>query len=127
MDDWCKKTHGESGLTQKVLLSETSSVEAETRFLKFLQKNVEYKKGIVCGNSVHMDMRFIQKEMPRIADHLHYRIIDVSTIKELCRRWAPDVFERCPKKLNNHRALDDILESIEEMRFYRQNFLACRQ
>lgn len=99
--------------------SNLSTSQAEMLFLNFLKNHVAYKSGILCGNSVHMDLRFLAFEMPFIADYLHYRIIDVSSIKELTKRWLPNVSEIAPTKSCTHRALDDIKESLEELKFYR--------
>ncbi|KAJ3120363.1 hypothetical protein HK098_004658 [Nowakowskiella sp. JEL0407] len=121
MNDWCKTHHGNSGLTQRVLSSTVSTNQAESEILNFLQKhNVEKKQAILAGNSVHMDKMFLAREMPLLMDYLGYRIVDVSTIKELARRWSPEIAENAPKKAGGHRALDDIKESIEELRYYKK-------
>lgn len=91
--------------------------------LAFIEKHVAENCSPLAGNSVYMDRLFLTKYMPRIHNYLHYRIIDVSTVKELCRRWKPDVYKQAPAKQYNHRSLTDVLESIEELRFYRRNFL----
>ncbi len=121
MDDWCKKHHGESGLTDSVRNSQISLQKAEELMVEFIQKNVPEKICPLAGNSVHMDRIFLNKYMKKFLDHLHYRIIDVSTIKELSSRWYPEEIKKIPLKKFSHRALDDIKESIEELRFYRQN------
>ncbi|KRX08470.1 Ribonuclease H-like domain [Pseudocohnilembus persalinus] len=122
MDAWCTKTHGESGLTQKCLESKISIEQAEKQVLDFLKNlNINKFEAQLGGNSVHMDRRFINKYMPQLDDFLHYRIIDVSTIKELARRWYPEEMEKKPVKKLCHRALDDIIESIEELKFYKKN------
>ncbi|CAL4074842.1 unnamed protein product [Meganyctiphanes norvegica] len=119
MGDWCKKHHGDSGLTASCRNSNISLAAAEEQILKFLQEHTEKGKAPLAGNSVHADKKFLDKYMPKVMEHLHYRIVDVSTVKELCRRWYPDEFSKAPKKQLTHRALDDIKESIEEMKYYR--------
>lgn len=121
MDEWCTKTHGESGLTKAVLESTISTEQAEETMLNFIVQYVEPGKSPLAGNSVHEDKKFLEKEMPRIIRHLHYRIVDVSSIKELSRRWYPDTFSKLPPKQLGHRALDDIKESIEELKWYKAN------
>ena len=118
MDEWCTKTHGKSGLTRAVRESKIDIKEAEKRMLAFLHENkIATRKCPLAGNSVHIDRMFLNKEMKLFTNHLHYRIIDVSSLKELGERWYPDVC-RFNKKYP-HRALDDIRESIEELKFYR--------
>lgn len=121
MDNWCKKHHGDSGLTKAVRESNISVMEAEQRVLEFVQAHTSASKCPLAGNSVHADKKFIDKYMPRLSNHLHYRIVDVSTVKELCRRWYPDAFQNAPKKAQAHRALGDIKESIKEMQYYRKS------
>lgn len=121
MDDWCKEHHGESGLTESVKKSEISLVKAEEIMLDFIKKNVPEKCCPLAGNSIHMDRIFLNKYMPKFLQHLHYRIIDVSTIKELSARWYKDDDSTKPVKKFSHRALDDIKESIEELQFYRKS------
>ena len=120
MDDWCKKHHGESGLTDAVRKSKISIDTAEDLMLEFIQKHVPYKCCPLAGNSIHMDRIFLNKYMKRFLDHLHYRIVDVSSIKDLSNRWYPELNDKKPKKKLSHRALDDIKESIEELKFYRE-------
>ncbi len=120
MDDWCKKHHGESGLTDSVRNSQITLQKAEELMLEFVKKNVPEKSCPLAGNSIHMDRIFLNKYMKKFLDHLHYRIIDVSTVKELSYRWYPDEIKSMPVKKFSHRALDDIKESIEELKFYRQ-------
>lgn len=122
MDDWCTKTHGESGLTQRVQESKITTREAEVATLEFLRQHLKAGASPMCGNSVHQDRRFMQYEMPELEAFFHYRNLDVSTIKELAKRWQPEIIKQFKKK-NTHLALDDILESIEELKFYRENFL----
>ncbi|XP_067827128.1 small fragment nuclease isoform X2 [Heptranchias perlo] len=119
MSDWCTEHHGNSGLTQAVRNSKISLQQAEYEFLSFVRQHTPPGLCPLAGNSVHADKKFLDKYMPQFMRHLHYRIIDVSTIKELCRRWYPDEYEDAPKKKASHRALDDIQESIKELQFYR--------
>ncbi|XP_067910011.1 small fragment nuclease [Heterodontus francisci] len=119
MSDWCTEHHGKSGLTQAVRDSKISLQQAEYEFLSFVRQHTPPGLCPLAGNSVHADKKFLDKYMPQFMKHLHYRIIDVSTIKELCRRWYADEYEDAPKKKASHRALDDIHESIKELQFYR--------
>ncbi|XP_065068685.1 oligoribonuclease, mitochondrial-like [Rhopilema esculentum] len=127
MDEWCTRQHGESGLTAKVLQSRILLEDAEQIVLEFVQNHT--KKGCcpLAGNSVHTDKMFLEKYMPNLSRHLHYRIVDVSTVKELCRRWYSEEYQKCPVKKERHRALDDIKESIEELKFYRRNIFKSLQ
>ena len=118
MDEWCTKHHGDSGLTKAVLESSISTQEAQNQVLEFIQKYTVKGTAPLAGNSVHEDKRFLAEEMPDFLAHLHYRIVDVSTLKELTRRWFPETFKEVPPKKGGHRALDDIKESIEELRWY---------
>ncbi|KAI8330243.1 ribonuclease H-like domain-containing protein [Chlamydoabsidia padenii] len=122
MNAWCVEQHGKSGLTAAVLESSITTKEAEQQVLQFLKHYLPGLKGHVplAGNSVHADKQFLEKEMPLVMDYLHYRIIDVSTIKELTKRWYPEIANGLAKN-NEHRALDDIKESIEELKYYRQH------
>ena len=120
MDDWNKTHHAESGLLERVRASDVDEREAERRTLEFLKGHCAEKACPLAGNSVHHDRRFLAGQMPSLDAFLHYRIVDVSTVKELARRWAPDVHADAPRKKAAHRALDDIRESIEELRFYRE-------
>ena len=119
MDDWNRRTHGESGLVERVRNSSASARDAESRTLEFLQEHVERGASPMCGNSVCQDRRFLAREMPDLEAFFHYRNLDVSTLKELARRWAPDVLASLQKS-SRHLALDDIRESIEELRHYRR-------
>ncbi len=119
MNDWCKVQHGKSGLTQRVKDSSTTLAEAEQQTINFLQKHVPAGKSPICGNSICQDRRFLAQHMKALESFFHYRNLDVSTLKELARRWAPDVLSKVDKK-ETHLALDDIRESIEELRTYRQ-------
>ncbi|KAL6472227.1 hypothetical protein MHYP_G00184150 [Metynnis hypsauchen] len=121
MSDWCKEHHGKSGLTQAVRDSKISLQQAEYEFLSFIRQHTPPGQCPLAGNSVHADKKFLDKYMPQFMRHLHYRIIDVSTVKELCRRWFPEDYKLAPQKKASHRALDDIQESIKELRFYRAN------
>ncbi|MFL0796232.1 MAG: oligoribonuclease [Cellvibrionaceae bacterium] len=122
MDEWCTKTHGESGLTQRVKDSAISEADAEQATIEFLQKYVPEGKSPLCGNSVWQDRRFLARYMPKLESYCHYRLIDVSTVKELARRWKPEAMDGFEKK-GAHLALDDIRESIEEMKHYRKTFI----
>ncbi|GAA6092300.1 small fragment nuclease [Tachysurus ichikawai] len=120
MSDWCKEHHGKSGLTQAVRNSKISLQQAEYEFISFVRQHTPPGQCPLAGNSVHADKRFLDKYMPQFMHHLHYRIIDVSTVKELCRRWFPDDYKHAPQKRSSHRALGDIQESIKELKFYRE-------
>ncbi len=123
MDPWNKKQHGSSGLTEAVRQSKITVKAAEKAALEFLKQYCVEGKSPLCGNSVHHDRRFLIKYMPALNRFLHYRIIDVSTIKELVGRWYPaGKLKKLPDKKNAHRALGDILESIEELRLLRKKF-----
>lgn len=119
MDEWCTQHHGQSGLTEAVRASKIDTEAAEAQTLAFLQQFCKAGKSPLCGNSVGHDRKFIARYMPQLDAFLHYRIVDVSTIKELARRWYPGL--DVPPKKESHRALDDILESIAELRFYREH------
>lgn len=119
MDEWNTTHHTASGLVERIRTEGVTLEDAEKQTCDFLEKYIEKGASPLCGNSIHNDRVFLAKEMPRVLDLLHYRIIDVSTIKELTKRWNPEI----PKfeKKESHRALDDIIESIEELRYYRSN------
>ncbi|XP_077403646.1 small fragment nuclease isoform X2 [Vanacampus margaritifer] len=119
MPEWCIEQHGKSGLTQAVRQSEITLEQAEYEFLSFVRQHTPPGQCPLAGNSVHADKRFLDKYMPQFMNHLHYRIIDVSSIKELCRRWFPVEYEMAPRKKAAHRALEDIKESIKELQYYR--------
>jgi oligoribonuclease len=121
MDDWNQKQHGGSGLIQRVRDSAVDEAAAEQITLEFLRAWVPSKTSPMCGNSICQDRRFLYRCMPKLEAFFHYRNLDVSTIKELAARWAPELKDSF-KKSNNHLALDDILESIAELRFYRERF-----
>jgi oligoribonuclease len=118
MDAWNQEHHTKSGLWQKVLDSKISLPEAEEETLAFLKRFVGAKESPLCGNSVWQDRRFLARHMPKVDTHLHYRLIDVSTIKELSRRWYRENV-KFTKEKGLHRALEDIRESVDELRFYR--------
>jgi len=120
MDKWCVDTHGKSGLTQRVRASSHSIADAEQQTLAFVRAWTVPGKSPLCGNSIAHDRRFVRRYMAEFEAHLHYRNIDVSSIKELVRRWYPSSM-RLPAKKGNHLALDDIRESVEELRWYRAN------
>jgi oligoribonuclease len=120
MDAWNTEHHGKSGLIHRVRESQIHEAEAEQRLLEFVRRHAEPRTAPLAGNSIHQDRRFLVKYFPTFEAHLHYRNVDVSTVKELVRRWYPEVFDKRPHKKGTHRALDDILDSIEELRFYRE-------
>ena len=122
MDDWNKSTHGKSGLIERVRASQVSEAEAEARMIEFLQEWVPARSSPMCGNSVCQDRRFLARWMPKFEAWFHYRNLDVSTLKELAKRWRPEVYAGV-KKVGAHTALADIQESIAEMRHYRDTFL----
>ena len=122
MDEWNTRTHGESGLTQRVRESRIDTAEAEAQTLAFLQQWVAKGKSPICGNSIGQDRRFLYKYMPALEAYFHYRYLDVSTLKILAERWAPQVKDGFQKKAS-HLALDDIRESIAELRYYRSHLL----
>jgi len=121
MDKWCFDTHTKTGLFAQCQQSTTTVEEAENQLLNFLKDNgVQQSASPLAGNTVYMDRMFLRKYMPLVNVHLHYRIIDVSSVKELCKRWNPALFSRAPRKKLIHRGLDDIRESIEELQYYKQ-------
>jgi oligoribonuclease len=122
MDAWNKGTHGRSGLIERVKASTVTEAEAEAQLIDFLKKHVPNGKSPMCGNSICQDRRFMVRTMPKLEDFFHYRNLDVSTLKELCRRWKPELVNGF-KKHQMHTALADILESIEELRYYREHFI----
>ncbi len=122
MDDWNQQHHGQSGLIERVKASTIETAEAERQTLEFLQQWVPERTSPICGNSIGQDRRFLYRYMPKLEAYFHYRNIDVSTLKELVARWAPKVKEGF-KKESSHQALNDIIESIEELRYYREHFI----
>ena len=122
MDAWNKGTHGRSGLIERVKTSTVSEAEAEAALIAFLKPFVPAGKSPMCGNSICQDRRFMARYMPKLETYFHYRNLDVSTLKELCKRWTPEIAKGV-KKGGKHEALADIYESIEELKYYRANFL----
>lgn len=122
MDEWNQKTHGKSGLIDRVKSSALSEIAVEHQALEFLKLHVPQKKSPMCGNSICQDRRFMARHMPKLEEYFHYRNLDVSTLKELCKRWKPDVAKGLTKH-GRHEALADIYESIEELKYYREHFL----
>ncbi len=122
MDEWNTRTHGESGLTQRVRESTLSAADVERETLAFIQQHVPKNKSPLCGNSICQDRRFMVREMPQLEAYVHYRNLDVSSLKELVKRWKPELCAGLVKK-NTHKALDDIIESIDELRYYREHFI----
>ncbi len=122
MDDWNKSTHARTGLIGKVKASRLTETAAEEQLLAFLAQHVPGKTSPMCGNSICQDRRFLARYMPRLEAYFHYRNLDVSTLKELARRWKPDVAKGLVKQ-GKHEALADIYESIEELKYYREHFL----
>ena len=122
MDDWNKATHGRSGLIEKVRASTLDEAAVEAAALAFMQEYVPQRATPMCGNSIGQDRRFMVRYMPQLEAWFHYRNLDVSTLKELCRRWKPEVAKGFVKKAD-HTALADIRESIEELKYYREHFI----
>jgi oligoribonuclease len=122
MDAWNKGTHGRSGLIDRVKESTISEATAEETLIAFLKQYVPSGKSPMCGNSICQDRRFMARSMPKLEAFFHYRNLDVSTLKELCRRWKPELISGF-KKQQKHTALADIVESIEELRYYREHFI----
>ncbi|HLT27733.1 MAG TPA: oligoribonuclease [Zeimonas sp.] len=122
MDSWNTSTHTRSGLVERVLASKYSEADVERLLLDFVSSLVPANCSPMCGNSICQDRRFLVRYMPRLEQHFHYRNLDVSTLKELCRRWRPDIARGFSKK-SDHTALADALLSIDELRYYRQHFL----
>ncbi|CAJ93788.1 oligoribonuclease [Cupriavidus necator] len=122
MDNWNKGTHGRSGLIDKVKASTLTEEQAEAELLAFLKRWVPASKSPMCGNSICQDRRFMARYMPKLEAFFHYRNLDVSTLKELCKRWEPAIHKGFIKR-QLHTALADILESVEELRYYRTHFI----
>ncbi|SCU83433.1 LADA_0C11430g1_1 [Lachancea dasiensis] len=128
MDDWCVEHHGSSGLTQKVLESSKSTEQVEDELLAYVKRLIpDKRKGVLAGNSVHMDRIFMLREFPRVISHLFYRIIDVSSIMEVSFRHNPDLASVFPRKKGAHTARSDILESIAQLKWYREHYLKSAQ
>ncbi|GAB4222239.1 MAG: oligoribonuclease [Francisella sp.] len=121
MNDWCVKTHTSTGLLQRVQSSTVSTEDAECQILDFIKEFVTYKSSPLCGNSIWQDRRFLAKYMPKIDDYCHYRVLDVTTLKLLNKYWGDG---KDFDKQNTHKALDDIRESIAELKYYRQKILS---
>jgi oligoribonuclease len=122
MDSWNQGTHGKSGLIDKVKASTLDETAVEDAALAFLAQHVGSKMSPMCGNSICQDRRFLARWMPRLEDWFHYRNLDVSTLKELVRRWKPDLMKGIPKE-GKHEALADVMESIQELAYYREHFI----
>lgn len=122
MDEWNTRTHHATGLVERVIASSYDERRAELETLRFIQNYVPKNKSPLCGNSICQDRRFLARYMRELEGYLHYRNLDVSTVKELAKRWHPDLADGFDKQ-NTHRALDDIRESIQELRYYRTHFL----
>ena len=122
MDSWNKSTHGKSGLIEKVRASTFDEAAVEAQMLAFMKEHVPARTSPMCGNSICQDRRFMARWMPAFEDYFHYRNLDVSTLKELAKRWKPEVAQGM-KKHGKHEALADIYESIAEMKHYREHFL----
>ena len=122
MDDWNRDTHGRSGLLERVRTSFHTEIEAEQETLRFLEKYVPPRSSPMCGNSICQDRRFLARCMPDLEAFFHYRNLDVSTLKELARRWAPGVVNGLTKE-STHQALDDIRASVAELKHYREHFI----
>lgn len=123
MNDWCKENLKE--LAEESKKCEVTETKAEDLMLTYLAQYTEKNSAPLAGNTIHMDRMFLRKYFPRVDDHLHYRIVDVSTIKGLCGRWNRKVYNSAPKKELKHRALDDVRESINELKHYKDNFFIC--
>ncbi|KAJ1529106.1 hypothetical protein HK405_002226 [Cladochytrium tenue] len=126
MDTWCQEHHGASGLTAACAASRTTVAEAESLLLAAVRRWApQAGEAVLAGSSVHADRGFLARDMKALVGHLHYRIVDVSSIKELLRRWDPRLLEQAPAKTSQHRALSDIRESIAELQFYREHAFAA--
>lgn len=122
MDDWNQRTHKATGLIERIRASTVTEAEAERATLEFLQRHVAKNKSPMCGNSICQDRRFLARHMPALEAWFHYRNLDVSTLKELVSRWKPSIAGGFQKK-STHKALDDIRESIDELKYYREHFI----
>jgi oligoribonuclease len=122
MDNWNKSTHGKSGLIDKVKASALDDATVEMQMIEFLKEYVPIRTSPMCGNSICQDRRFLARWMPKLEDYFHYRNLDVSTLKELAKRWKPEIASGI-KKHGKHEALADIYESIAEMKYYREHFI----
>jgi oligoribonuclease len=126
MDNWNKGTHGKSGLIDRVKASALNEAEVEAQMLDFIKGFVAERTSPMCGNSICQDRRFLARHMPKLEAYFHYRNLDVSTLKELAKRWRPGLAEGF-KKASKHEALADIYESIDEMKYYREHFIQNQQ
>jgi oligoribonuclease len=122
MDDWNTNTHTKTGLVERVRSSALDEAEVERQTIAFLAEHVGKNKSPMCGNSICQDRRFLARYMPDLEAYFHYRNLDVSSLKELAKRWKPEILPGFTKR-NTHRALDDIRESVDELKYYRQHFL----
>ncbi|KAG2330818.1 hypothetical protein Bca52824_001998 [Brassica carinata] len=127
MGDWCQTHHGDSGLTKKVLSSTISERQAEQEVIKFVKKHVGNENPQLAGNSVYVDFLFLKKYMPDLAALFPHVLVDVSSVKSLCSRWFPRDKNRAPAKKNNHRAMDDIRESIKELKYYKETIFKANK
>ncbi len=122
MDEWNTRTHTGTGLVERVRASTLDEAEAERQTLEFIKQFIVKNRSPLCGNSICQDRRFLYRYMPELSEWLHYRNLDVSSLKELAQRWKPDIMPGFTKK-NTHKALDDIRESIEELKYYREHLI----
>ncbi len=123
MDEVVVKMHTESGLLDAIAASSTTLADAGEQTLAFIRTHVREPRRVpLCGNSIGVDRRFLRHQLPEVDAYLHYRSIDVSTVKELCKRWHPSLYGKAPRKSSTHRALDDIRESVAELAYYRDSF-----
>jgi oligoribonuclease len=124
MDDFVTKMHTRSGLLTEIAASDVTLADAQTRALDYVRAHVpDARTAPLCGNSIGVDRRFMHQQLPELDEYLHYRSVDVSSLKELCRRWYPAIYKQRPGKNETHRALDDVRESIAELRYYRDTML----
>ncbi|ANZ76591.1 BA75_03864T0 [Komagataella pastoris] len=123
MNDWCIEHHGQSGLTKKVLESTKTLPQVESELLSYISQRIEPNTGVMAGNSIHMDKFFMYREFPKVIDYLFYRLIDVSTIYEICKRHNPALLKSAPRKKAAHTAKADILESIQQLKWFQTHYL----
>jgi oligoribonuclease len=124
MDDFVRKMHTRSGLLTEIAASDVTLADAQARALDYVRAHVpKARTAPLCGNSIGVDRRFMHQQLTELDEYLHYRSVDVSSLKELCRRWYPAIYKARPAKNETHRALDDVLESIAELRYYRDHML----
>lgn len=124
MDEWNTRTHNKTGLVDRIKQSSYTEVQAENETLEFLKEHVHANIAPLCGNSICQDRRFLYRYMPKISNFLHYRNVDVTSVKELAQRWKPTIVAGFEKK-GSHKALDDIIESINELKYYRKHFIGA--